>query len=172
MTLDYTQTYVEDEHNNAESYLSFRLGDETFGAHVNKVLNILEMIKVTKVPNAPEYMKGVINLRGKVLPVIDTRVKFHMKPAKITQNTCIIVMDINIDNNTIQLGAMVDSVIEVLEVEADKIMPPPSIGTQYKSNVIYGMISKGEDFIMLLDVDKIFSANDILNMAESSNIEL
>jgi purine-binding chemotaxis protein CheW len=99
------------------SFLSFKLGDEEFAAHVGKVLNILEMTRITEVPKAPEYMKGVINLRGTVLPVIDTRIKFGMSPTVYTTNTCIIVLDIEMDGESIHVGALVDSVQAVLEFD-------------------------------------------------------
>ena len=97
------------------SYLSFKLGDEIFASNVSKVLNILEMMKITKVPKAPTYMKGVINLRGTVLPVVDTRLKFGMLPIELTTNTCILVLDVKVDEESVHIGAIVDSVQEVLE---------------------------------------------------------
>ena len=109
----------QEEQKLLDSYLSFKLGDELFAANVAKVLNILEMVKITKVPKAPEYMKGVINLRGNVLPVIDTRTKFGMTPTEFTKNTCILVLDIIVDGEDIQVGALVDSVQEVLEITED-----------------------------------------------------
>ena len=88
------------------SYLTFKLGDEEFAAHVGKVLNILEMTKITTVPKAPDYLKGVINLRGAVLPVIDARIKFGMPEAEYTTNTCIIVLDIDLDGDSVHVGAI------------------------------------------------------------------
>lgn len=143
------------------SYLSFHLGEEEFAAHVSKVLNILEMIKIIEVPNAPEYMKGVINLRGTVLPVVDTRVKFGMTPTVYTPNTCIVVMDVEIENEMVKVGALVDSVQAVLEIEESMIQPPPSIGSKYKSEFIYGMAKIDDKFIMLLDMEKVFSNEEI-----------
>ena len=107
------------------SYLTFKLGEEEFAAHVGKVLNILEMTKITEVPKSPDYMKGVINLRGSVLPVIDTRIKFGMTPTEYTPNTCIVVMDIDMDGDSIHVGALVDSVQAVLEIEDTQICRLP-----------------------------------------------
>ncbi|HPF93502.1 MAG TPA: chemotaxis protein CheW, partial [Tenuifilaceae bacterium] len=146
------------------SYLSFKLGEEEFAAHVGKVLNILEMTKITEVPKAPEYMKGVINLRGTVLPVIDTRIKFGMTPTEYTTNTCIIVLDIEVDNETIQVGALVDAVQAVLEIDKTKIMPPPSIGSKYRSEFIEGVASIDEKFIMILNMDAVFSTEDVTDL--------
>ena len=106
---------VRDVKTISDSYLSFKLGDEVFAAHVSKVLNILEMTKITKVPRAPEYMKGIINLRGIVLPVIDMRLKFGMTEAVFTSNTCIIVLELDFEGKVIHVGAMVDAVQEVLD---------------------------------------------------------
>ncbi len=150
------------------SYLSFKLGDELFAAHVGKVLNILEMTRITEVPKAPEYMRGVINLRGTVLPVVDTRIKFGMTPIEKTSNTCIVVMEVEVDSESVLVGALVDSVQAVLEIEENEIKPPPSIGSKYKSEFIYGIAKKDEEFIMLLDMDKIISANEILDIKEKT----
>ena len=147
-----------------DSFLSFKLGDEYFAANVAKVLNILELVKITKVPKSPLYMKGVINLRGNVLPVIDLRLKFGMDETKYTNNTCILVLDVEMENEQLQVGALVDSVQEVLELKEENIQPPPNIGSKYKSEFIYGMARPADEFIMLLDMDKIFSTEEILNL--------
>src|SRR6056297_769677 len=152
------------------SYLTFKLGEEEFAAHVSKVLSIMEMTKITKVPKSPEYMKGVINLRGQVLPVVDTRIKFGMSPTEFTKNTCIIVMEVEMEGEHVQVGTLVDSVQEVLEINEDQIQPPPSIGSKYQSQFIYGMAKIDEKFIMLLDMDKVFSAEEISNMQSSTEI--
>lgn len=151
------------------SYLSFKLGDDEFAAYVSKVLNILEMIKITPVPRSPEYMKGVVNLRGAVLPIIDTRIKFGMTPTEYTQNTCIVVMDILMDKDTIQLGALVDSVVSVIEIENDQIQPPPSLGSKYKSEFILGVAKIEDHFIMILDMDKVFSSDELIMVMESTD---
>jgi purine-binding chemotaxis protein CheW len=150
------------------SYLSFKLGEEEFAAHASKVLNILELSRITVVPRAPEYMKGVINLRGTVLPVIDTRVKFGMSPIDYTSNTCIIVLDILIGNETIKVGALVDAVQAVLELEKEHIMPAPNIGSKYKSEFISGVANIDEKFIMILDMDAIFSSDDISSILDKT----
>ncbi|OFX88902.1 MAG: chemotaxis protein CheW [Bacteroidetes bacterium GWF2_33_16] len=150
------------------SYLSFKLGDDEFAAHVGKVLNILELVKITPVPKSPEYMKGVINLRGAVLPIIDTRMKFGMSPTQFTQNTCIVVMEILMEKDTIQLGALVDSVLSVVEIEDDQIQPPPSLGSKYKSEFILGVAKVEEKFIMILDMDKVFSSDELILVMDST----
>ena len=154
----------EDNLSRINSYLSFKLGEEEFAAHVGKVLNILEMTRITEVPKAPSYMKGVINLRGTVLPVIDTRIKFGMIPTEFTDNTCIVVLDIQVDGESIQIGALVDSVQAVLEIEKGTIMPPPSLGSKYKSEFIVGVANINEKFIMILDMDAVFSTEEVTSL--------
>lgn len=151
-----------------DSFLSFTLGDEYFAANVAKVLNILEMVKITKVPKSPDYMLGVINLRGSVLPLTDLRLKFGMKQAEYTSQTCIIVLDIDIDKESLQVGALVDSVQAVLEITPENIKPPPNIGSKYQSEFIYGMANPSDEFIMLLDMDKVFSTIELIELKESS----
>jgi purine-binding chemotaxis protein CheW len=150
------------------SYLSFSLGEELFAVNVAKVLEILEVTKITKVPKSPEYMRGVINLRGSVLPVIDTRVKFDMGLTTHTVNTCIMVLNIRMDNDTLVLGALVDAVQEVLEIGAEQIKPAPSIGSKYKSEFIDGMVKIDEQFIMLLNIDRVLSSNELITVKEST----
>lgn len=156
------------------SYLTFKLGEEEFAAHVGKVLNILEMTKITEVPKSPDYMKGVINLRGSVLPVIDTRIKFGMTPTEYTPNTCIVVMDIDMDGDSIHVGALVDSVQAVLEIEDAQILPPPSIGHKYRSEFIEGVANINDSFIMILNMDEVFSSEEVHDMhdkaAENQNL--
>jgi purine-binding chemotaxis protein CheW len=150
------------------SYLSFKLGEEEFAAHVGKVLNILEMTKITEVPKAPNYMKGVINLRGTVLPVIDTRIKFGMQATTYTTNTCIVVLDIDMDGESIHVGALVDSVQAVLEFESNQIMPAPSIGSKYRSEFIEGVVNIDEHFIMILNMDAVFSADELTKLHDKT----
>jgi purine-binding chemotaxis protein CheW len=157
------------EENKINSYLSFKLGEETFAANVGKVLNILEMVKITKVPKAPAYMKGVINLRGTVLPLVDTRVKFGMPETEYTANTCILVLDIDVDDDSVQVGALVDSVQEVLELSEKDILPPPSIGSKYKSDFIEGMARSNDQFIMILNMDMIFSTDELAMLRDTTS---
>ncbi|HEX2936250.1 MAG TPA: chemotaxis protein CheW [Bacteroidales bacterium] len=153
------------------SYLTFKLGEETFGANVAKVLNILEMTKITKVPKSPPYMKGVINLRGAVLPLIDTRIKFDMPETEYTPNTCILVLDIDLNGEPVHVGALVDSVQEVIEIDDAQIQPPPSIGSKYRSEFIEGMAKINEEFIMLLNMDLIFSTSELSLLKDSYTTE-
>lgn len=152
------------------SYLTFKLGDEEFAAHVGKVLNILEMTKITQVPKAPDYLKGVINLRGAVLPVIDARIKFGMPEAEYTTNTCIIVLDIDLDGDSVHVGAIVDSVQAVLEIDNNHIMPLPTLGSRYKSEFIIGMSKIDEKFIIILNMDAVFSIDEITTLKVNADL--
>ena len=152
---------AKNETRKLNSYLTFKLGEELFAANVAKVLNILEMTKITEVPKAPPYMKGVINLRGKVLPVVDTKIKFGMGATEYTANTCILVLEIKIHDEPVQVGALVDSVQEVLEFDNSDIQPPPSIGSKYRSEFIEGMVKHNDDFIMILNMDMVFSLDEL-----------
>ncbi len=151
--------------NNTNTFLSFQLGKELFALNVSKVLTILEMKPITKVPNSPEYLRGVINLRGNVLPVIDMRIKFGMSATEFTTNTCIIVLSVEIEGETIQLGILVDSVDSVIEIKDTEIEESPTIGTKYKVEFIQGMYHLEDGFIMLLNIDLVFS-NDELMIAQ------
>jgi len=151
------------DHQAIQTYLSFRLGEEVFAINVSKVLNILEMKPITRVPKSPEYMKGVINLRGTVLPVVDLRLKFSLPENEITVDTNIIVLNIDKEGEPVTLGILVDSVKEVLELKTDEIVPSPTIGTKYNSTFIEGLWPINENFIMILDIDKIFSVDEVIN---------
>lgn len=154
-----------------DSYLSFKLDDEFFAVDVRQVIEILEVPSITRVPLAPAYMSGIINLRGKVLPLIDTKVKFGLEPIVKTINTCIIVIELNVEDEVIQIGAMVDSVLEVLEIEKTQIQPSPSIEAKYPLDFIKGMFRKDDDFIMLVSLDAVFSLEDVQFMQDTNEAE-
>jgi purine-binding chemotaxis protein CheW len=147
-------------------YLTFKLSDETFALDVSKVREILEFSKVTKVPQTPEFMRGVINLRGSVVPVIDMRLKFGMSAIEQTVNTCIIVVEVQQDGDVVILGTLADSVQEVIEMEPEQIEAAPHIGTRLNTDFIKGMGKHDGRFIMILDIDKVFSGSDIMSIQE------
>lgn len=164
------RTVTENENSKAatKSFLSFRLEKEHFAIPVMKIMEILEVPKITRVPHAPNFLKGVINLRGAVLPVIDARIKFGMSPIDFTINTCILVLSIEVDEEAVIVGALVDSVLEVFEIEEDRIQPSPTIGTKYKADFINGMIKENEQFMMLLNIDKVFSSLDLESIKDTN----
>jgi len=161
---------MEKKEESTNSFLTFKLGEEEFGAHVSQVLNILDMTKITDVPKSPDYMKGVINLRGTVLPVIDTRIKFSMSETEHSTNTCIIVLDLELDGEPVNIGAIVDEVVSVVDIEESQVEPPPSIGNKYKSEFITGMAKIEDRFVMLLDMQKVLNEQEKVDIANASKI--
>jgi purine-binding chemotaxis protein CheW len=151
-------------------YLTFTLEEELFAVDVAKVREVLDYTVITKIPRTPEYMRGVINLRGSVVPVIDLRLKFGMSKTENRIDTCVIVLEIQLENETIILGALADSVEEVFELEPDQIDPAPKFGTKFKTDFLRGMGKRDEKFIMLLDIDKIFSAEELILVQETENV--
>ena len=145
----------------ATQYLTFKLGDEIFAVDVAKVREILDVSTITKVPQTPEFMRGVINLRGSVVPVVDMRLKFGMSRTERTVNTCIVVMEVELNGEPVVIGAMADSVQEVLELEPEQIEPAPRIGTHLRTEFIKGMGKHNDRFLIILDSDRIFSGSEL-----------
>jgi purine-binding chemotaxis protein CheW len=143
-------------------YLTFRLGEEVFAIEVIRTREVLDCSIITRVPQTPEFVLGVINLRGSVVPVIDLRLKFGLPPVEKTVHSCIIVMQIEVDDESVTIGALVDSVQEVLELREDEIELPPRIGTRLKTEYIRGMGNCGDRFLILLDIDRVFSADELV----------
>lgn len=152
----------------ATQYLTFKLEDEMFALDISKVREVLEFSSVTKVPRTPEFMRGVINLRGSVVPVVDLRLKFGMTRTEKTVNTCVIIVEVSFENESMVLGALADSVQEVIELEPEKIEPAPNIGMQLRTDFIKGMGKRDEEFIIILDIDKIFTADELAIAQEAS----
>ena len=142
-------------------YLTYKLEDEIFAVDVAKVREILDFTPATKVPGTPEFMRGVINVRGNVVPVVDMRLKFGLSMTEKTVDTCIVVMEIVVDDDTTVLGALVDSVQEVFEIEAAHIEPPPRMGTRWRTEFIKGIGKRNDDLIIILDIDRVFSSTEI-----------
>jgi purine-binding chemotaxis protein CheW len=142
-------------------YLTFELDNEVFALDVSHVREILEFTTVNKVPKTPEYMRGVINLRGNVVPVFDMRVKFGLGRTEKTINTCIVVVEVSLDAENTVIGALVDSVQEVFELEPDQIEPAPKLGNQLETAFIKGMGKRDERFVIILDIDRVFSSDEL-----------
>lgn len=147
-------------------YLTFKLSDEVFALDVAKVREILELTTITKVPQTPDFMCGVINLRGSVVPVIDLRLKFGMSESEQTVDSCIIVVEVFMDGETMVLGALADSVQEVIEMEPEHIESAPQIGTKLNTDFIKGMGRVNGRFVMILDIDKIFSSDELTELGQ------
>jgi purine-binding chemotaxis protein CheW len=142
-------------------YLTFKLEDEIFALDISKVREVLDFTAITKVPKTPAFMRGVINLRGSVVPVVDLRLKFGMARTEQTVNTCIIITEVSLDGDTTVLGALADSVEEVLDLGPDRIEAAPKIGTRLNTEFIKGMGRQDDRFIIILDIDKVFSTDEL-----------
>ena len=142
-------------------YLTFSLAGEEYGIGILKVKEIIGIMPITIVPQTPKYIKGVVYLRGKVIPVIDLRLKFSITAAEFTERTCIIVVEISAAGRTILMGIVVDSVSEVLNIKAADIEATPSFGTRLNTEYILGMAKTGGTIKILLDIDKILSVEEL-----------
>lgn len=141
-------------------YITFKLGDELFAIDVGQVREVLEIAQVTRVPTAPAYMRGVVNVRGRAIPVVDLRLKFGLPKAPDTVHSRVVVMELDLDGETTVLGGVADSVHEVIELEPSQINPPPRIAMRWRSDLIKGMGRRADDFIIILDIDAVFSGDD------------
>jgi len=153
---------------NIKSYLSFKIGSEYYAANVSYVHNIIEYTDITKIPDMPVYMLGVINLRGQVLPVIDSRIKFGISNTEITTSTCILVMEVQLEDKQVFVGTLVDGVNEVLEISDEDIKESPSIGTTIRNDFISGVYHDDEKFIMLLEMNKILASDELIGINHSA----
>lgn len=142
--------------NEASKYLTFQLAGEEYGVEILKVREINGLMDITSVPQMPAHMKGVINLRGKVIPVIDLRLKFALDEIDYTEQTCIIVVDVGTE-----IGIIVDTVSEVLDITGDNIEPPPAMGKAVDSSFILGMGKVGDAVKILLDINKVLTADEL-----------
>jgi purine-binding chemotaxis protein CheW len=145
-------------------YLTFKLDHEIFALDVATVREVLDFTTVTKIPRTPEFMRGVINLRGSVVPVVDLRLAFGMSATEKTVNTCIVVVEVCLEGETTVMGALADSVEEVIDLEPDQIQPPPRIGTSIRTDFIRGMGKRDVQFLMILDIDRVFSADQLAGL--------
>jgi purine-binding chemotaxis protein CheW len=148
-------------------YLTFTLAEEEYGIGILKVKEINGMMAITSVPRTPEFVKGVINLRGKVIPVVDLRVKFGIASIDYTDRTCIIVVEIDTDDMTIQIGIVVDSVSEVLNIKKEEMEEAPSFGTQVDTAYILGMAKIDSGVKILLDIDRVLSTRELQVMEKA-----
>ncbi|MCF8027451.1 MAG: chemotaxis protein CheW [Desulfobacteraceae bacterium] len=149
-------------------YLTFHLGDEGYGLEILKVQEIIGMLEITKIPQTPNYVKGVINLRGKVIPVIDLRLKFGMPEQELTRKTCIIVVQVQKNDTALIIGIVVDEVSEVLNISGGQIEAAPSLGMQVNTHFILGMAKTESAVKILLDIDKVLSAEEMNALSHAS----
>jgi purine-binding chemotaxis protein CheW len=153
-------------------YLTFILDEEVFALDISTVREVLDFTKITKVPQTPDFMMGVINLRGSVMPVVDMRLKFGLSKTELTVNTCIIIVEIELDGEITLLGALVDSVQEVIELDPEHIEPPPRIGTRLNTKFIKGMGKQDDRFLIIVEIDKVFSVEELAIAQEMGEEQL
>lgn len=142
-------------------YLTFKLDEEVFALDIAKVREVLDYTTVTRVPRTPEFMRGVINLRGSVVPVVDLRRKFGMTQTEQTVNTCIIITEVTVDGETTVLGVLADSVQEVIDLGEENVAPAPKIGMKLNTEFISGMGKRNDRFVIILDIDRVFSSDEL-----------
>jgi len=149
-------------------YLTFFLANEEYGIGILKIKEIIGMLPITSVPQTPELVKGVINLRGKVIPVMDLRLRFGMAPIDYSERTCIIVVEIAGQAGTIQIGIVVDAVSEVLNIKKDEIEETPTFGTKLNTGYILGMAKMEGGVKILLDIDQVLSGDELSLVSEAA----
>ena len=144
-----------------EKYLTFSLGSEEYGVEILKVREIIGLLDITPVPHTPEFIKGVINLRGKVIPVIDLRLKFGLEPKEYDERTCIIVVEVSNEAGSVMMGIVVDSVSEVLNISTTDIEPAPKFGINIDTKFILGMAKTKDRVKILLDINRVLTQEEI-----------
>ncbi|MCP4704817.1 MAG: purine-binding chemotaxis protein CheW [candidate division Zixibacteria bacterium] len=153
----------------AGKYLTFRLAAEEYGLEILKVREIIGLMNITQVPRTPDYIRGVINLRGKVIPVLDLRNKFGMGVTEDTEETCIIVVDVRLDGESVLMGTVVDAVSEVLDIMENEIEDAPSFGTNVDTEFILGIGKVKNDVKILLDINEVLTAIDLSMLSGTDN---
>lgn len=150
-----------------ERYLTFFLGDEQYGIAINRIKEIIAMMKVTFVPKTPPYMRGVINLRGSIIPVVDTRMRFGMEPKEVDMHTTIVIVEVE----KVNIGFIVDRVEEVASIDASHLSEPPKFGSSVDTDFICSMAQIGDNVAMILDVLKLFEADELVSLEQIQQIQ-
>ncbi len=164
------QEQVHEELDRAGKYLTFDLANEQYGIGILQVREIIGLMEITAVPHSPSYIKGVINLRGSVIPVLDLRIKFNMEPAEYNERTCIIVVEVHVESSTLLVGMIVDSVSEVLNITAKEIEPPPTFGgNEVETDNFLGMAKIKGDVKILLNVDNVIGKSGLGQVETSAS---
>ena len=149
------------------SYFIFEVGEDTFSVPVLRVINVLEWMKATPIPETPAYLEGIVNVMGELLPVIDSRVKFGMEKTELSGDSCILVLDIHSDKETYKMGLIVDKARDVIEVKENEIAGVPDMGLELNPDYVTGVINREEEVILLLDIDKIFTQKEITEIKKA-----
>ncbi len=151
-----------------QQYLTFLLCGEEYAISILRVKEIIGYNTVTTVPKTPKWVRGVINLRGNVVPVVDLAVRFGLEDRPVTKTTCIIIVERELENQSTMMGVIADSVSQVMDIAAEDVQPVPAFGTHIKVDYLQGMAQMGKKFALLLDVDKVLSADEVLDLREAS----
>ena len=158
---------TRDTEQNVQQYLTFMIGGEEYAVSLLKVKEIIEYDTVTQVPKTPEWIRGVINLRGSVVPVIDLAVKFRQAPSVAAKLTCIVITEVQCGDEAAVMGIMADSVRQVIDLRPQDIEEPPTFGTRIRVDYMLGMARSGKKFCLLLDTEKVLSTDELLELPES-----
>lgn len=148
-------------------YLTFNVAGEPYGVTVLKVTEIIDCVALTFVPGLPHWIRGVLNLRGAVVPVIDLAAKFGLAATVLTARTCVVMVELEHEGERLVLGVMADSVDQVVELRPDQILPPPTFGAKVRADCIAGMGSSDGPFVVLLDIDRVLSSSEILSAIQA-----
>lgn len=149
------------------SYITFKLGDELFAIDVFQVREVIDLSPIARVPTAPDFMRGVVNVRGKAIPVVDLRRKFGLPDVASTVNTRILILELEWDGEVCVVGGLADSVHDVLELNASEIEPPPKLAARWRNEIIKGLARRDADFVMLLDVNKVFAMDELAALGDA-----
>ena len=158
---------TRDTEQNVQQYLTFMIGGEEYAVSLLKVKEIIEYDTVTQLPKTPEWIRGVINLRGSVVPVIDLAVKFRQAPSVAAKLTCIVITEVQCGDEAAVMGIMADSVRQVIDLRPQDIEEPPTFGTRIRVDYMLGMARSGKKFCLLLDTEKVLSTDELLELPES-----
>ena len=160
-----------DNEDTMEQFLTFTVSDESYALNVNNVREVLEFTNISKVPRMPEFMRGIINLRGSIVPVIDMKMKFGLGKTEKTIATSIVVCELLMDEETIVMGLLTDSVQEVIDLDSNDIEPTPYVGARIDTSFILGMGKRGDEFIIILNMQKILTSGEISEISKSGEKE-
>jgi len=155
----------------SNTYLSFEICGELFAVNVSKVLEVLQKQNISIVPNAPHYVKGIINFRGEVVPVFESRTKFNLSERGVDAPYVIIVLDLSSENDEFRIGAIVDKVKDVITISDEDIKPVPAMSKDFNTEFIHGIFKQNENFIMLLNVEKVFTSNELNEIQNNATVE-
>lgn len=148
-----------------QQYLTFFLADEEYAIGIQRVKEIIEYTPITRVPKVPEWIRGVINLRGNVVPVVDLALRFGLQERPVTKTSCIVVVEVEQDSERTVMGIVADAVNQVIDLSPQDIEEPPAFGTQVRLDYLYGMGKVGQKFALILNLDRVLSATELLAVA-------